>query len=206
MTSSPPFPRTRADGCEVLPDLVDGAVALLLPTGDITLIDPPFFAAYASWRWTRRSSAGYVAISKDGVRHDVHRLVATAAPEQMVHHKNGAPLDNCAANLAGCRAAENAQRRMALRPNARSCYRGVSADTRNGLWRAEIEAFGERFYLGRFRSERAAAHAYDDAAMAYLGREWRVLNFPGGHRQGSPTRGLRAVKMRAATARAGEKS
>ncbi len=59
----------------------------------------------------------------------------------------------------------------------RSKYKGVSWYSRHSRWQAQIGANGIKRYLGRFRSEKAAALAYDLAAKAAYGAE-AVLNFP----------------------------
>lgn len=61
-------------------------------------------------------------------------------------------------------------------PSRRSRYKGVYPSGRD-QWRAAIRVDGENVYLGRFRSEVAAARAYDDAAVKH-GRKRSSLNFP----------------------------
>jgi hypothetical protein len=60
-----------------------------------------------------------------------------------------------------------------------SRYRGVARDDRLGRlkWLASIQVKKRTYTLGRFSTERAAAQAYDRAALHYFG-ERAKLNFP----------------------------
>lgn len=58
-----------------------------------------------------------------------------------------------------------------------SAYRGVVRIARTGRFIAKIGIEGKQVYLGSFKLEEDAAHAYDAAALAQHG-ERAVLNFP----------------------------
>lgn len=67
-------------------------------------------------------------------------------------------------------------------PNSRrstcksSDYRGVSKCAKDGRWQSRIRVGKSVKYLGRYRTEHAAAVKYDEAALALHGRR-AVLNF-----------------------------
>lgn len=50
-------------------------------------------------------------------------------------------------------------------------YRGVTHNTRRGVWRAQISVCGVKRYLGSFKDPRDAAVAYDRAAVAAYGAD-----------------------------------
>ena len=59
--------------------------------------------------------------------------------------------------------------------NTHSNFKGVSFDKARKLWRANIHANGKQISLGRFKTEMAAALAYNKAATKYYG-EYAWLN------------------------------
>lgn len=59
----------------------------------------------------------------------------------------------------------------------RSPFRGVQWDTRGKLWRARIRKKGIFMWLGRYKTDRNAAFAYDVAAKKLNGPRAKV-NFP----------------------------
>jgi hypothetical protein len=61
-----------------------------------------------------------------------------------------------------------------------SRYRGVTSDQARGLprpWRAAMFLDGVHVFLGRYRTEEAAARAHDEAARVLLGPT-AIVNFP----------------------------
>ena len=58
-----------------------------------------------------------------------------------------------------------------------SKYKGVSFDKHGNKWIVSISRDGIRHKVGRFKTEKDAAIAYDNAAKKYFG-EFAYLNFP----------------------------
>lgn len=77
-----------------------------------------------------------------------------------------------------------------------SRYCGVVWDERRGRWIAKIRVNLKDLDIGRFTSERAAAIAYDQAALFHLGKH-ATLNFPG--RRSAP-RSVEAIRRALALA------
>lgn len=93
----------------------------------------------------------------------------------LVDHANGNGLDNRRANL---RPATPAQNLANARPRGgASSFKGVTWRADRRQWRARITASGRRHQLGYFKTEVAAALAYDVAARTMFG-EFARTNFP----------------------------
>ncbi len=108
----------------------------------------------------------------------MHRLVMRAEPGHIVDHINGDRFDNLRSNLRFCTHQQNIQN-MAIRGGT-SQYKGVChCPSHRGTkkWRAQINRYERRTFLGYFRLEEAAARRYDEAAVELFG-EFANLNFP----------------------------
>src|SRR5687767_14638664 len=93
-----------------------------------------------AWHATERRP-GYryvernVRVGKRSRKAVLHRLLAGAAPGEVVDHINGNTLDNRRSNLRVCSRKQNA--RNSRRPaHNRSGFKGVSWDKQTGRWRA----------------------------------------------------------------------
>jgi hypothetical protein len=58
-----------------------------------------------------------------------------------------------------------------------SSYRGIYWDKQNKKWRARIKIAGCSRFLGHFKNEEDAAHAYDRAVLAKDGRHAQPLYY-----------------------------
>lgn len=109
---------------------------------------------------------GYQKVQLFGARYLAHRLawfyVNGCWPENQIDHINGIRNDNRIANLREATNSENRQNNTIDRANT-SGFVGVSFSKDRKKWQAQIEANGSRFFLGRFNSAEAAAHAYAEA-------------------------------------------
>jgi len=104
----------------------------------------------------------------------MHNLVINIPDGMFCDHINRNGLDNRKANLRPATHTQNVWNRRKFKPYSRSKYKGVDDMKR---WRARIRVNGKRIYLGSFKTELDAAHAYDKAARKYH-REFASLNFP----------------------------
>lgn len=108
-------------------------------------------------------------------RVSLHRVIMGALPNQEVFHRNRDKLDNRRANLDMARHHGPAKAHTRMHRNNTTGYRGVS---RYGhRYRATISDDGHTQNLGSYANPIEAAHAYDDAAVAYWG-DAATLNFP----------------------------
>jgi hypothetical protein len=142
---------------------------IALASGEECLVDDEDFELLSWYSWSRHS-AGY-AVAYDRAARDkvlMHRLIADAAPGQVVDHRNHNKLDNRKHNLSVATQSENMLNRAKLK-NARATgrFRGVHPH-RPGAW---IVMYRGK-YLGVFMGEDAeerGARAYDAAAIAHRG-------------------------------------
>lgn len=119
-----------------------------------------------------RHSAGYICIQIDGENLLAHHLmwlyVHGQWPAQQIDHKNRCRSDNRIENLREADHAQNHQNIGLLSTNT-SGFKGVSYCARDKAWNAVIIAFGQRHYLGYFKSKNEAHLAYVDAAKRFHG-------------------------------------
>lgn len=133
------------------------------------------------WGPGHREGDGAVKTKVDGECLSVHQVVmGVRGIKHRVGHLNGDPLDCRRENLIVRTASEQkaANRKIptkAGKPTS-SQYKGVSRVSPTARWTVSIKAHGELLQLGRFKSEIAAALAYDDAAREAYG-EHAQLNF-----------------------------
>lgn len=110
----------------------------------------------------------------------MHRLIMPGVA--LIDHRDGNGLNNTRANL---RVADKSRNGFNIRPERRdsksSRFKGVdfnkSARPASRPWRATIQAFGKRHYLGHFATAEEAAEVYDTAARQYH-REFAWVNIP----------------------------
>lgn len=126
---------------------------------------------YAGWR-----------ITTPGVKKCLylHRIIANAPKGIRVDHKNLNKFDCRRSNLrlaTGVQNCQNVPKRL-LRGVATSKFKGVWFDKKNSAWCSMIRPpnwGNKRAWLGRHKSEIAAARAYNAAAKKYFG-EFAYLN------------------------------
>jgi hypothetical protein len=88
---------------------------------------------------------------------------------ELVDHIDHDGLNNRRSNLRLSTSTLNqANQRPQARPKS-SVYKGVHWDKEYNNWRARIFVHGVRIHLGRFRTEKEAASAYNEAAAQYYG-------------------------------------
>lgn len=124
----------------------------------------------ASYR--RGRGRGYSAVSFLGFQIPAHRvvwaLVHATWPEGVIDHIDRDGTNNRICNLRAATPAENA-RNSSSRVGSSSQYLGVYYDKVRDKWRAQIQKGDEKFSLGRFATEDAAALAYNKAASRLFG-------------------------------------
>lgn len=155
-------------------------VRIPLPDGQEALIDDADEALVSGFRWRTLTNprSGHVYVHAwNGYQHFyMHRLISGAPQGRKVDHHNRNGLDNRRKNLRVATSAQNAANRIPDRRKAgtTSDYKGVFWDKSRQRWCATIHADGKTRALGRFKTEREAAEAYDRAALELWGRFARL--------------------------------
>lgn len=157
-------------------------VEIALANGGVAIIDDADVKNISRFAW-RRDSNGYASRSEKDASGRwntvlMHRVIAEPSAHQVVDHANGNRSDNRRENLRRCTRSQN----LANRAGKRRGKKGVQFKPCNGRgfrlqkkWIAQISIRGRTRCLGRFRTAREAAAAYDAAAAAQFG-EFAQLN------------------------------
>lgn len=143
----------------------------------VALVDDDDYESLSKFRWVghkERSGIHYALRTvKKPVRKTIymHRVIMNTPLELCVDHIDHNGLNNQKSNLRNCTRSQNQANR---KPSGRSKYLGVClADNRI---RAMITVNSKCLKIGSYKTEEAAAHAYDEAAKKYHG-EFANLNF-----------------------------
>lgn len=147
-------------------------VVIAIGKGLHVTVDVEDFEWLSARRWKRLG--GYAGRSASGRACYMHRLILNATGEQRVDHINGNPFDNRRANLRFATQQENIHNATGRKVST-SRHKGVSWFSRVGIWQAQITSDGKHRHLGYFKSETAAAAAYNKAALEAFG-EYAYLN------------------------------
>lgn len=149
-----------------------------LTQGLNAVVDDEDFEALNRFRW-HANAHGYAArmARRNGKRIVIlmHWHVCWSPPGTVVDHINGNRLDNRRSNLRACTRAQNNTNRRMSRQGRSSQFRGVCWRTHAKAWKAYIKHERKQMHLGYFKDERAAAQAYNDAALRLFG-EFALLN------------------------------
>jgi hypothetical protein len=156
---------------------------IYLGEGKFTLVDQKDFYQFNNFNWCPRESGqnNYVIRVVSGHKNrtkiiSLHREIMNPPKGILIDHRNGDGLDNRRDNLRRATNSQNGYNRR-KRTNTTSRFLGVYFNKKKRLWASSIKSHGKRVWLGYFKSEVDAAHAYDRAAIKYHG-EFARLNFP----------------------------
>jgi hypothetical protein len=120
----------------------------------------------------------YKNIKVDSRQYPAHRLAWLYCfgqyPSDFLDHIDGDPTNNRISNLREVSRLENNTNKGRYSRGS-SGYKGVSYAKLQRKWKAQIQAKGEKIYLGLFNCPREAAHAYNVAAVQLHG-EFARLN------------------------------
>jgi hypothetical protein len=111
----------------------------------------------------------------------MQNLIMPPPPGMIVDHINCDGLDNRKANLRICTQGDNMHNTRKYTKPTSSQYKGVYWKKADRRWAAQIGLGGARIALGLFRSEEAAAAAYNEAATEHYGEYARLNEIPGDH-------------------------
>lgn len=149
----------------------------LKPTG-FALVDEDDFGYLSKFRWYL-SKVGY-AIGGEKTKdrksfEKMHRFImGVTDPKIIIDHKDGIKLNNQRSNLRVATSQQNVHNSK-KRSNTKNNYKGTFFVNKLGLWQSRCRMNGNDFYLGLFKSEIAAAYAYNKKAVELS--EYSLINF-----------------------------
>ncbi len=108
----------------------------------------------------------------------LHRFITKLEdPKIQIDHHNGDGLDNRRENIRACNGQQNSQNKKVPKSNIIG-YKGVSIRRyKTKIWYQARIRNKREISLGSFNNPKAAAEAYDKAAIKYFGKFSKV-NFP----------------------------
>lgn len=154
-----------------------------LTQGKIALVDDEDYEELSQYKWRaclwHRVWYAIRHTTRNGVKTNtsMHRHLMKAGRGTRVDHRDGNGLNNQRGNLRFATAQQNQHNRRSKWKNASSKFKGVYWHGAAKKWRAQITISRRHIHLGVFKTEKAAAEAYDHAAQELYG-EFVVLNFP----------------------------
>lgn len=151
----------------IVQDHGDGNATVTTAKGQIILIDTTDIKAAERYSWCI-SKTGYAVANIGGKVTKMHRyLLSVSAPQLVVDHINGNPLDNRRSNLRICSAAENG-RNLKRKATNTSGYAGIRV-TKNNRYNVRITYNGEERHIGNFINLDDAVKARKQAELKYFG-------------------------------------
>lgn len=123
------------------------------------LVDDEDFEYLNSFKWYL--SRGYAINAK---REKMHRIITKAKDGEIVDHIDRCILNNTKENLRIVCMSENVHN-QSKRKNTKNKYKGTHFIKRLGLWQSRCRIYKNDFILGLFKTEIAAAYAYNKKAL-----------------------------------------
>lgn len=126
------------------------------------------------------NARGHINVQVDGKMYAAHRIIFLMHHGYLpveVDHINQVKTDNRIENLRPCTSSQN-KGNTGISVSNKTGYRGVSLNTRSGLYHAQIKIHGRQTYLGRFVTPEEAALAYNNAAKEHFGEFAHVNEVP----------------------------
>ena len=154
--------------------VVDQSVAeIKLSNGDVVIVDAEDYKRLSKYGWRAAHGGRYAYVTVP-----MHRFIIEAPEGTEVDHINGNVLDNRKENLRVCTRSQNIAntRKPRRKKGCSSVFKGVSWDKTNKTWVARVQPNG-KVYRKTFKTELAAARAYDEMAKQHFG-EFARTNFP----------------------------
>ena len=133
---------------------------ILLTKGNKAMVDDCDYEYLSQWKWYL--SGGY-AISNDK-RKKMHRLIMDAKDGEIVDHIDRDKLNNTRSNLRIVDKQGNVHNQQ-KRVNTHNNYKGTQYIKRLGLWQSRCRMYGNDYFLGFYKTEIAAAYAYNKKAI-----------------------------------------
>lgn len=148
--------------------------------GKVAIVDDEDYDVLVKHKWTtmKRCDGRYWYAYRKMSGRDVymHRTILGAKDAEETDHINRDGLDNRRLNLRIATPKQN-QANKSKQSGTSSKYKGVCWDKKNNKWITSISINNHTVFIGRFRTEEEAAHAYDAKAKELFG-VFANLNFP----------------------------
>lgn len=135
--------------------------SILTKNGFETFVDDIDYEVLKDYVWYS-SPEGYCTAYIGNKKIKMHRLIMGNPKGKIVDHKDTNPLNNRRDNLRLVTPVENAQNRKKNKNKTSSKYKGVFF--KNNCYIAKLIANGEEYFMGYYKSEVAAAYAYNKKA------------------------------------------
>lgn len=151
---------------------------ILLTQGRIALVDDTDYDWLNQWKWcANKGRYTYYAMRRAGTTNAMmHRIILNAPDGIEVDHINSNGLDNRKTNLRLCPHSEN-HFHAKLRIDNQTGFKGVSFKCLRPKrsYIARIQVNNKEFHIGCYQTVKAAARAYDRAALKHHG-EFALTN------------------------------
>lgn len=139
----------------------------LNPNG-VALVDDADFEYLNKFRWYLSAQGYAIGGEKTKTRkafEKMHRFVMNISdPNIKIDHKDGNKLNNQKINLRRATPAQNTHNSKKA-AGTKNNYKGTNYLQRIGLWQSRCRMNGLDFFLGHYKSEIAAAYAYNKKAL-----------------------------------------
>lgn len=151
-----------------------------LSRGFYSFVDDEDFEKISKISWyyapkhTNSYALGRIRKNNKWIGTSMHRHILRVAKGSFVDHINGNGLDNRKCNLRICTLSNNQWNRRKLKGKY-SKYKGVTFDKTVGTWQATLMVNYKRVFSRRFKTQEAAAEAYNKKALEMFG-EYACLN------------------------------
>lgn len=152
-------------------------IEIPLTKGMFALINEEDFELVSSYKWyASKGKNTYYAHHKRLSLVSMHRLIMGVTDSKIfVDHKNRNGLDNTRINLRLATHIQNNCNKCGYK-NRSSTFKGVYWNKEKMKWTCQITPPGEKTrHIGHFKSEIAAAMAFNEAALRYHG-EFAYIN------------------------------
>lgn len=149
-----------------------------LSKGKITLVSDVDYGFLRHWNWWFSGSYAARSEVRNGQKRTIYMHKAITQRMKLrdgqADHRNQNKLDNRRSNLRLATNQQNHANRGLLRHNT-SGFKGVCWHKRAKKWMAHITVNNRSLYLKLHNTKRAAARAYNEAALEHFGN-YAVLN------------------------------
>ena len=138
-----------------------------LTQGKFALVDDDDFEYLNQWKWHSQNGYAVRELYIGGGRKNkkvinifMHRVVNRTLEHLNTDHIDGNRLNNRKENLRSCTASQNLYNRGAAKGSA-SKFKGVVRSKTAKKWVAQARLNGKMHYIGTYKTEKAAAQAYN---------------------------------------------